>query len=197
MTSIHALKALRWPRRRIISCVLGVAVLAACSRDDAGQSADAQNVSSYVAPPERAASTGSSAIDLQPGAPPVVASNVDACTIFSKAELESAFGVPFGPPKKGRGEPTCRFYNSTTGSVTVRAGEQVSTADFDALREQIGAEAERVSGIGESAYFWGPKLYVWSSGRQLVLYVSTDRLTPQLRTALTSLGKLGAPRLRA
>ena len=175
-------------RTRIISCVLGVAALVACARGDAGQSADALGVSSYVA---------QSAIDVQPGTPPVVASNVDACTFFSKSELESAFGVPFGPPKKGRGEPTCRFYNSTTGSVTVRAGEQVSTADFDALREQIGAEAERVSGIGESAYFWGPKLYVLSAGRQLVLYVSTDRLTPQLRTTLTSLGKLGAPRLRA
>jgi hypothetical protein len=184
-------------RTRIISCVLGVAALGACSRGDAGQSADAQDVSSYVAQSEKLAATGSSAIDVQPGTPPVVASNVDACTLFSKSELESAFGVPFGPPKKGRGEPTCRFYNSTTGSVTVRAGEQVSTADFDALREQIGAEAERVSGIGESAYFWGPKLYVLNAGRQLVLYVSTDRLTPQLRTTLTSLGKLGAPRLRA
>lgn len=143
------------------------------------------------------AGAASSSLDVQPGTPPVIATNVDPCTFFSKQELESAFGVPFAPPKKGRGEPSCRFYNSNTGSVTVRAGETVSNADFDALREQIGAEAERVSGIGESAYLWGPKLYVLNNGRQLIIYVSTDQLTPQLRSALTSLGRLGAPRLRA
>ena len=182
-------------RMTIISCVLGLAALTACTQGDAGQTSDGQEVSPYAAGSNGGIASGSSSIDVQPGAPPVIATNVDPCTIFSKAELESAFGVPYGPPKNGRNEPSCRFYNSTTGSVTVRAGEQVSARDFDALREQIGAEAESVSGIGESAYFWGPKLYVLSGGRQLVLYVSTDQLTPQLRTALTSLGKLGAPRL--
>jgi hypothetical protein len=183
-------------RSRIISCVLGVAVVAACSRGDSSRTSDAQEVSQYVAGAQTGTSSGSAAIDVQPGSPPVIATNADPCTFFSKSELESAFGVPFGPPKQGRGEPTCRFYNSNTGSVTVRAGEQVSKADFEALRQEIGAEAEPVSGIGESAYLWGPKLYVLASGRQLVLYVSTDQLTPRLRTALTSLGKLGAPRLR-
>jgi hypothetical protein len=136
-------------------------------------------------------------MDAQPGTPPVIATNADACTFFSKAELEAAFGVPFAPPKPGRNEPTCRFYNSNTGSVTVRAGEPISAQDFDALREEIGAEAETVNGIGEGAYLWGARIYVRNNGRQLMINVSTGQLTPQLRTALTSLGKLGAPRLRA
>ena len=123
--------------------------------------------------------------------------SLDPCTFFSKAELETAFGVPFAPPKRGRGEPSCRFYNSNTGSVTVRVGEVVTRAGFDSLRTMIGPEAEQVSGIGETAYLWGAKLYVLANGRQLIIYVSTDKLTPRLRTALTSLGKLGAPRLGA
>ena len=185
-------------RTRIISCALGLAAAVACTGgDDNGQPSGAPDVSSFVGKSEQGMSNGSTSIDLQPGTPRVVATNVDPCTFFSKAELESAFGVPFAPPRKGRGEPSCRFYNPNTGSVTVRAGETVSKADFDALRQQIGAEAEPVSGIGESAYFWGPKLYVLGSGRQLIIYVSTDQLTPQLRAALTALGKLGAPRLRA
>jgi hypothetical protein len=53
-----------------------------------------------------------------------------------------------------------------------------------------------VSGVGESAYFWGPKLYVRKYGRQLVIYVSTDQLTQPLRGALMTLGILGASRLR-
>ena len=182
-------------RMTIISCLLGLAALTACTQGDAGQASDSREVSQYAAGSNGGIASGSSPIDVQPGTAPVIATNVDPCTFFSKAELESAFGVPFGPPKKGRNEPSCRFYNSTTGSVTVRAGEEVSPRDFDALRDQIGADAERVSGIGESAYFWGPKLYVRNNGRQLILYVSTDQLTPQLRTTLTSLGKLGAPRL--
>ena len=180
-------------RTRMTSCLLSLAALAACAGRDAGQTGDTQTAVALAG----TAQGGSSSLDVQPGAPPVIATNADPCTFFSKVELESAFGVPYGPPKKGRNEPSCRFYNSTTGSVTVRAGEQVSAQEFDALREQIGAEAERVSGIGESAYFWGPKLYVRNNGRQLVIYVSTDQLTAQLRTALTTLGKLGAPRLRA
>jgi len=184
-------------RTRFLAFLFGIAALAACTAGDAGQSADSRNVAQFVGDAQQSTSSGSSSSDVQPGTPPVVATNVDPCTFFSKAELESAFGVPFAPPRKGRGEPSCRFYNSNTGSVTVRAGETVSKADFDALREQIGAEAEPVGGIGESAYFWGPKLYVFGSGRQLIIYVSTDQLTPQLRAALAALGKLGAPRLRA
>ena len=183
-------------RSSIVAYAAGTLMLAACGGGDAPPAGNANDVAAYVANQSSASASNASSIDVQPGPPPTIATNVDPCTFFSKAELESAFGVPFAPPKKGRGEPSCRFYNSNTGSVTVRAGETVSTADFDALREQIGAEAERVSGIGESAYLWGPKLYVLNNGRQLIIYVSTDQLTPQLRGALTTLGMLGASRLR-
>ena len=185
---------MRYP---ILPCLLAAAAIVGCGRGDASQSASAQDVSQFVDRTSSGAAATSAALNVQPGTPLVIESNADPCTFFSKAELESAFGVPFAPPKKGRGgEPTCRFYNSNTGTVTVRAGEAVTRPQFDSLRTMIGAEAEPVSGVGETAYLWGPKLYALANGRQLIINVSSDQLTPQLRTALTSLGKLGAPRLR-
>ena len=181
---------------RVLTWLTAGITMAACGGSREPTPQQQADLAAFVGVPSSARAPSTSSTDVQPGNPPVIATNLDPCTFFSKQELESAFGVPFAPPKKGRGEPSCRFYNSNTGSVTVRAGEMVSKADFDALRQQIGAEAEPVSGIGESAYLWGSKLYVLNNGRQLVLYVSTDQLTPQLRTALVSLGKLGASRLR-
>ena len=194
------------PAMRVLIGVTACVTLGACGGGNASPPTTSDEVAAFAgaATPARTPSTPStpstpnlSSIYVHSSTPPVSVTNVDPCTFFSKQELESAFGVPFAPPKKGRGEPSCRFYNSSTGSVTVRAGDIVSHADFDALREQVGAEAERVSGIGESAYLWGPKIYVLNNGRQLIIYVSTDQLTPQLRATLTSLGRLGAPRLRA
>ena len=137
----------------------------------------------------------SSAISQQPGKPPVIVSRFDACTFFAKAELEAAVGYPLGPSKRGRNEPSCRFPN-TRGTVTVRVGDRVTAQEFDELRQQIGAQAEPVRGVGDRAYFWGPRLYVGVGTEQLVLTVSTEQLTPQLRAGLTSLGRLGATRLR-
>ena len=185
---------------RITSCLLVVAVLAACANDDANQAAAGQDVSQFVGQAAGSASNVSSSSDVQLGPPPVSATNVDPCTFFSKVELESAFGATFRPPRKGLDAPSCKSYSATVGTVTWYAGEQIPRARFDSLYTLIGPEAEPLNGVGEAAYFWGPKLYVFNNGRQLVINVSalipTGELTPQLRTALTSLGRLGAPRLR-
>jgi hypothetical protein len=137
---------------------------------------------------------------VQLGPPPVSTTNVDPCTFFSKAELESAFGDTFRRPRPGLDAPSCKVSGTRTGTVTWYAGEQIPRARFDSLYTLIGPDAEAVSGVGEAAYFWGPKLYVFANGRQLVINVSalvpTGELTPQIRTALTTLGKLGATRLR-
>ena len=124
--------------------------------------------------------------------------DVDPCTFFSKAEIESAFGHPYGPPKKGStmAGPTCMFYSRNTGTISIRAGEVMTRADFDSFRSALGDKAEPVSGVGETAFFWVGHLYVLNGGRQLVVSVSGE-LTPQWRAALIKLGKLGAPRLRA
>ena len=124
--------------------------------------------------------------------------DVDPCTFFSKAEIQSAFGHPYGPPKKGStmAGPTCMFYSPNTGTISIRAGETVTRAQFDSFRTALGDKAEPVSGVGETAFFWVGHFYVLNKGRQLVVSVSGE-LTPQWRAALIKLGKLGAPRLSA
>jgi hypothetical protein len=128
---------------------------------------------------------------------PTAGSDVDPCTFFSKAEIESAFGLPYGPPKRSStiAGPSCMFYNPKTGTVSVRAGEAVTRAQFDSLRAGLGNNAEPVNGVGQTAFFWVGRLYVLNNGRQLVVSVSGE-LTPQFRAALIKLGRLGAPRLR-
>jgi hypothetical protein len=125
-------------------------------------------------------------------------SDVDPCTFFSKAEIESAFGLPYGPPKRGSNTiagPMCMFYSPSTGTISVRAGEAKTRAQFDSLRTMLGTSAESVSGVGQTAFFWGSHLYVLNNGHELVVSVSGE-MTPRFRAALITLGKLGAPRLR-
>lgn len=123
-------------------------------------------------------------------------SDIDPCTFFSKAEIESAFGHPYGPPKKGSTfmGPHCMFYSQNTGTISIRAGEVVTRAQFEALPTALGKSVEPVSGVGESAFLYVGALYVFNKGRQLIISVSGE-LTPQWRAALIKLGKLGASRL--
>ena len=181
-------------RSTTITLVLGAAALLAqaCDKRD---DASAASVAQFVG---QSTSNGSSANDVQPGVRPVTGRDVDPCTFFSKREIEKAFGLPFGPPKKSStmAGPMCMFYTPTIGTMSVRAGEAVGRAQFDSLPMMLGTHAERVSGLGESAFFWNSHLYVLNSGHQLVVSVSGE-MTPQIRSALLALGKLGAPRLRA
>jgi hypothetical protein len=124
--------------------------------------------------------------------------DVDPCTFFSKAEIESAFGHPYGPPKKGSTflYPHCMFYSPNTGTISIAAGQAVTRAEFDSFRTALGEAAVPVSGVGETAFLWVNKLYVLNNGRQLIVSISGE-LTPQWRAALIKLGKLGAARLGA
>ena len=131
-----------------------------------------------------------------PGSPPANRSDVDPCTFFTKGELESAVGYPLGPAKRVRGEPTCRFPNPTRGTVTVRAGDLVTPAQFDSLKLYTGSDIEPVSGIGDKAFLWGARIYALAGNRQLMVNLDKHELTPDVRTALTALAKLGVTRLR-
>lgn len=183
-------------RSTTIGFVFGAAILAAaCVRsEDASASTASQDIAQFVG---TSTANGSSATDAQPGARPLTGSDADPCTFFSKAEIEAAFGLPYGPPKKSStitGQ-SCMFYNPNTGTVSVRVGEVVTRAQFDSLRTALGENAEPVSGVGQTAFFWVGRLYVLNNGRQLVVSMSGE-MTPQFRAALIKLGRLGAPRLR-
>lgn len=123
--------------------------------------------------------------------------DVDPCTFFSKADIESAFRQRYGAPKRGSTieGPSCMFRNDSTGTISVRVVESVTRAQFDELRTALGTSAESVSGIGESAFFWRGGLHVLSNGRKLVVAVSGEMI-PQLRAGLLALGRIGASRLR-
>lgn len=139
-------------------------------------------------------SNASSAMDMQASAPAVTRQGGDPCTFFSKAEIESAFGFPFGPPKK-TAQPACMFYSQNTGTISIRIGNPVTRAQFDSLPMALGTSAEPVSGIGDTAFFYAGSLFVFNQGRQFIVHVSGE-MTPKVRAALITLGKLGAGRLR-
>ena len=105
--------------------------------------------------------------------------SLDPCIFFSKAEIESAFGHPYGPPKKGStmAGPSCMFYSPNTGTISIRVGEAVTRPQFDSLRTALGDNAEPVSGVGQTAFFWRGSLYVLNNGRQLVVSVSGTMMT--------------------
>ena len=64
------------------------------------------------------------------------------------------------------------------------------------MKLYTGSDIEPVSGVGDQAFLWGARIYVLSGGRQLMVNLDKHDLTPEVRATLTSLGKLGAGRLR-
>jgi hypothetical protein len=179
---------------RVLSWLAAGIALVACSQRSEPTPEQAADVANFVRPAGDAQPTGASGV--QPGSPPANTSDVDPCTFFSKAELESAVGYPLGPAKPVRGEPTCRFPNPTRGTVTVRAGDVVTPAQFDSLKLYTGPDIEPVSGIGDKALLWGARIYALEGNRQLMINLDKHELTPDVRAALTSLAKLGVTRLK-
>jgi hypothetical protein len=177
---------------RVLAGFVAALALCACGKRSEPTPEQAADVASFVEP----AAAAQSLSGAQPGTPPANTSNVDPCTFFTTAELESAVGYPLGPAKPVRGEPTCRFPNPTRGTVTVRAGDLVTPAQFDSLKLYTGPDIEPVSGVGDKAFLWGARIYALSGNRQLMVNLDKHELTPDVRATLTSLAKLGVPRLR-
>lgn len=177
---------------RVLAGFVAATALCACGRRSEPTPEQAADVANLVQPAIAAPSVSGA----QPGSPAASTSNVDPCTFFTKAELESAVGYPLGPAKPVRGEPTCRFPNPTRGTVTVRAGDLVTPAQFDSLKLYTGPDIEPVSGVGDKAFLWGARIYALSGNRQLMVNLDKHELTPDVRATLTSLAKLGVPRLR-
>jgi len=179
---------------RVLAGFAAAVTLIACSQRSEPTPEQAADMANFVRPAGNAQSPAASGV--QPGSPPANTSSVDPCTFFTKAELESAVGYPLGPAKPVRNEPTCRFPNPTRGTVTVRAGDLVTPAQFDSLKLYTGPDIEAVSGIGDKALLWGARIYVLSGNRQLMINLDKHELTPDVRTTLLSLAKLGVPRLK-
>jgi hypothetical protein len=124
------------------------------------------------------------------------AANVDPCAFFTTEDLGAAFGRVFAPGKATPGEPSCTFETTTGESVSIALPTApVSDAEFNSWKQMAGAQADAVSGIGDAAYFWGPRLYVRVGTRTFTISVADKELTPEIRDALTKLGRLGASKL--
>lgn len=145
----------------------------------------------------------------------------NACTLFAKAELESAVGVELkdGEPQSvpDASESQCEFERqlgmratktfhdpaipTSVGLTSVRIS--TSPADPEAVaqvRELDPAAFDAVPGLGDDAYFLGPNLlHVRVGNRGFSLRVNPEAQSPgdqaKVREVMLALARTGAARL--
>ncbi len=144
----------------------------------------------------------------------------DACTFFSRAELEESVGWELREGDKEDAPPgfsECDFETPTRMSVTrtfpnpplpeavgfssvtvnTHPSDPVKFAEF---RRNLGAGAEDVPGVGDGAYFYGrDMLYVRVGNRGFSIRIysnaGNDADWARVRDVMLKLGRLGASRL--
>lgn len=144
----------------------------------------------------------------------------DACTFFSRAELEQTVGwqldegeseeLPAGFSKCDFDTPpridvTRTFPDpalpQSVGFSSLLVSTHISDAQsFDEFRQMLGPDAEDAPGIGDGAYFYGPDmLYVRVGNRGFSLRIHTDAASDadwaRVREVMLTLARLGASRL--
>lgn len=169
---------------------------------------------------EQAAAPGPNAAEANAaGAATASAEIPDACTFFSRAELEAALGHELrdGEPQSTQDGSSCRF-RKQLGSKATRAFPNpalpaslgftsltIATSPHDpaAVAEIRGLDPDAfdaVPGLGEDSYFLGPNLLHVTVGRRGF----SVRIEPEARSAddaakvrevMLALGRTGAPRL--
>ena len=125
------------------------------------------------------------------------AKSADPCNFLTKDDLQSALGYTLEAGVQTQGEPSCRFVSSSDDTVTIALPTaNVTEADFNSWREMAGASAQPVTGVGDAAYFWGPRLYARVGVKTFTISIAARDLTPELRSGLTTLGQTGAARIQ-
>jgi len=161
--------------------------------------------------------------------PPAAASSIsaepsgpvpDACTFFTRAELEANVGWELRDGEKEDAPPglsSCDFEMPPQMSITrtfpnpplprsvdfsslVINTHPADAAVFASARQQLGAAVEEVSGVGDAAYFNGPnQLHVRVGNRGFSLRIYTNASTAadlaKVREVMLTLGRLGASKL--
>jgi hypothetical protein len=138
----------------------------------------------------------------------VLQAQVDACTVLSLDEIKSALGrKELAVAKAGRasgGYSDCRFAGSGNGDIRITLSPPLSGAksDFD-LKPQIysdeGKKFEKVTGIGDGAYYWDDTIEFRVGNRIVSLWVNrTPRTEPPaaVKGALAGLARHVVDRLR-
>lgn len=147
----------------------------------------------------------------------------DACTLFSRLELEPFVGWELGegsPREAGPGSFNCDFKSprytkhelpnpplpKSVGfsSITINT-HSADPKGFEDFRKDLGASAKDAPGIGDGAYFYGSDmLYVRVGNRGLSVRVYTDTETDELsdadkalvHDAMMKIGKAGASKMK-
>lgn len=191
------------PRLRSLMPLTVLLVSAACGGGDAPKAADEN------------APAASSGAEAGPAA-----KAPDACTFFSRAELEETVGWELreGKPEDApAGSSICDFETPPGAYVTRTfpnpalpnsvgfASLTVNThpsdpGNFTEFRQTLGAEAEDVPGIGDGAYVYGFNLLyvrVGNLGFSVRIYTDaqTDADRGRVREVVLKLGRMGAARL--
>jgi hypothetical protein len=192
------------PRLRFLLLFAGLLILTGCGRSGSDE------VALDETPATASANT-----------PPAMTAEVpDACTFFSRAELEEIVGWELreGEPEDAPvGSSACDFESPPLMYVTRTFSDPAlpQSVDFSSLminthpsdakgfaefREMLGAEGEDVPGIGDGAYFYGPDLLyvrVADRGFSMRIYTNagTDADWARVRDVMLTLARLGASRL--
>ena len=133
----------------------------------------------------------------------------DACTVLSADDIKTALGrKELAPPKPSRasgGYSDCRFPGAGAGDVRVTLSPALKDAkeSFELKPEIYAAEgksAEKITGVGDGAYYWSDTVEFRVGTRIVSLWVNRTPGTeapPALKAALINLARRIADRLRA
>lgn len=120
----------------------------------------------------------------------------DPCTIFTKAELEAAFGYPLQPGRLKNSGTECGYNGRNNPGISIHT-DTVSMSAEDFLQAQTMLEGKPVSGIGDAAFFFLSRLYVRVGRRSFTISAGLDEdPSPKVKAALTALGKTAVARAR-
>lgn len=120
----------------------------------------------------------------------------DPCGLFTKAELEAAFGYPLQTGNPDATNQLCTYHSRTNETITI-AMDTARTTAAEFLENQKFIEGKPVSGIGDAAYFFLARLYIRVGTRAFTISAGeADEPSPKVRAALIALGKSAVGRMK-
>lgn len=120
----------------------------------------------------------------------------DPCALFTKAELEAAFGYPLQPGRLDASKQLCSYNGRNNESITI-AMDTAPVRPDEFLQSQSMLEGKPVSGIGDAAFFFLSRLYIRVGSRSFTISAGeADEPSAKVKAALTSLGKAAVPRVK-
>ena len=120
----------------------------------------------------------------------------DPCGLFTKAELEAAFGYPLQPGGLDATKQLCSYNGRNNETITIAMDTgRTTAAEFQDSQAML--EGKSVSGIGDAAFFFLARLYIRVGNKSFTISAGeADEPSPKVRAALIELGKTAVPRMK-